>query len=558
MLSNLGAERRRRLLRRALPALAGVVVLVIAAAWLFGALVRAVTDSPEERTAKRFAAAWQRADFPAMHAQLTPEARAATPPEALAEAYRAAAATATATRVEPGAVEEEDGAVRLPVTVATRIFGPVRGTVVLPMEQGLVAWAPHLAFPELRPGEALNRRTSVPRRGRILARDGSPIAAGQGRDRRSPLVAGAEVAGELEPARDDAERERVYAQGFDREERIGLSGLERVFQAELAGTPGGVLLAGGRELARSRPRPGRSVTTTIDLEVQSAASLALGGRFGGIAAIDARTAEVRALAGIAFSAPQPPGSTFKLITTTAALEAGVVKPSTRFPVQTRAVIDGVNLNNAGGESCGGSFTNSFAHSCNSVFAPLGVKVGARRLVDAAERYGFNRPPAIAGAAPSTMPTAERVGSKLALGATAIGQGKVLATPLQLASVTQTIAAGGVRTEPTLRARDPRRPRPVRVTSRRVARTIARLMRAVVVYGTGEQAAIPGVPVAGKTGTAELGRGVPDNAWFTGYAPAGRGRLVAAALFVQAGAAGGDVAAPAVRTVLQAGLTRSRP
>ena len=154
-------------------------------------------------------------------------------------------------------------------------------------------------------------------------------------------------------------------------------------------------------------RRGRNVRTTIDSELQQAAVTALAGRLGGVAALDARTAEVRALAGIAFSAPQPPGSTFKIVTTTAALEQRLVKKADQFPVETHAVIDGVELENANGESCGGSFKDSFAHSCNSVFAPLGVEVGARRLVDAAERYGWNARPTIVGEMPSTLPRPTR-------------------------------------------------------------------------------------------------------------------------------------------------------
>ena len=79
------------------------------------------------------------------------------------------------------------------------------------------------------------------------------------------------------------------------------------------------------------------------------------------------------------------------MTTTAALEDRLVKPADRFAVESRALIDGVELENANGELCGGTFANSFAESCNSVFAPLGVKVGAKRLVETAERYGWNQP-----------------------------------------------------------------------------------------------------------------------------------------------------------------------
>ena len=137
---------------------------------------------------------------------------------------------------------------------------------------------------------------------------------------------------------------------------------------------------------------------------------------------------------------------------------------------------------------------------------------------------------------------------------------MLATPFELASIAQTVAARGVRTRPTLRAGQP--PRSVRVTSRRVARTLERLMVGVVAYGTGTSAAISGVKVAGKTGTAELGntRGPGaqgsgsenTDAWFTAFAPAGHPRIVAAAMFVRAGA-GGETAAPAVRAVIAAAL-----
>ena len=203
-------------------------------------------------------------------------------------------------------------------------------------------------------------------------------------------------------------------------------------------------------LARARPRAAEPVRTTIDAAHPGGrrARRSRGG-FGGIAALDPRNGEIRALAGIAFSAPQPPGSTFKIITTTAALEEGLVKPTTEFPVESYALIDGVELENANGEFCGGSFRESFAHSCNSVFAPLGVEVGAEKLVETAERFGWNGEPTIPGEVPSTLPPASEIKSPLEIGSTAIGQFKTLATPLQLASVAQVIAADGVRYLPTL-------------------------------------------------------------------------------------------------------------
>ncbi len=178
----------------------------------------------------------------------------------------------------------------------------------------------------------------------------------------------------------------------------------------------------------------------------------LAGRFGGIAALDPNNGEVLALAGIAFSAPQPPGSTFKIVTTTAALEEGLVKPTTEFPVESYALIDGVELENANGEFCGGSFRESFAHSCNSVFAPLGVKVGAEKLIETAERFGWNGEATIPGEVPSTLPPASETTTPLEIGSTAIGQFRTLATPLQLASV---VPGRSRRTACATRRRSPR-------------------------------------------------------------------------------------------------------
>jgi cell division protein FtsI/penicillin-binding protein 2 len=328
-------------------------------------------------------------------------------------------------------------------------------------------------------------------------------------------------------------------------------------------------------LASTEPKPSGPVRTTIDLDLQQAAVTALAGRFGGVAALDARTGVVRALAGIAFSGPQPPGSTFKLVTAAAALDAGLVKLSTPFPVETKAVIDGVDLQNANGESCGGTFAQSFAHSCNSVFAPLGVRVGARRLVAEAERLGWNRRPSIPGAMPSTIPKATEITTPLAVGSSAIGQGKVLATPLQMASVAQAISQNGVMTQPRVFP-DAERQR-TRVMSRRVAHQLEEMMIGVVAYGTGTSASLAPVKVAGKTGTAELTTtvqpegetppveegvaakppGYDTDAWFAAYAPVRRSKLAVSVLIVHGGA-GGSTAAPAARTVLQAGLARLRP
>ena len=172
------------------------------------------------------------------------------------------------------------------------------------------------------------------------------------------------------------------------------------------------------------------MNTTIDPDLQQAAVAALAGRAGGVAVLDARNGDVRALAGQAFSAPQPPGSTFKMITTTAALNKGVVSLDDEFEMTDGVNVGGRFISNANGEDCGGTFREAFAESCNADFAPLGPKIGNDELVATAERFGFNSPPTlyapdiVAAVEPpeSTIPT--EIGDELDLGVTAIGQGEV--------------------------------------------------------------------------------------------------------------------------------------
>ncbi|HSD79031.1 MAG TPA: penicillin-binding transpeptidase domain-containing protein, partial [Solirubrobacteraceae bacterium] len=407
-------------------------------------------------------------------------------------------------------------------------------------------------------------------RATLRARDGAVLAEGDARTSPDPVLA-ASVVGQLGPVPADR-REAMLAAGVPAGARVGLTGLERAFDDRLRGVPGGVLLAGRRPLAARPPQPGRAVRTTVMPVVERAAVQALGPRLGGVVAIRPRTGAIIAFAGIPFSGLQPPGSTFKVVTATAALDAGAVRPSDRFPVQTAATIEGVELQNANGESCGGTFLEAFAESCNSVFAPLGAKVGAQRLVATAQRFGFNRAPDIPGVARSTLPAAGEVGDDLAVGSTAIGQGRVQATTVEMATIAATIALHGRRPRLTLDAERARRPAPAtRVTGARTARTVGRLMRAVVTGGTGTAAAIPGVRVAGKTGTAELrttqctrdpadpaactvqpGDQTDTTAWFVAYAPAGRPRVAVGVMLVGAGA-GGDSAAPAARSVMLAAL-----
>ena len=545
---------RRRLAMRVLGA-AGAV------AFLVGLIVGSVTPTGPERVTHDFARAWSRGDYSRMYSLLTPGAKKRASEVAFRSAYSTAANTATAADMRITRVH----GTQVTVQFDTRIFGTVRGVVRLRVADDHVDWSPNLVFPGLGPGATLTRRTQAPRRAAILSRNGRTIVSGPGTSRVvSPSSPASSIVGTVAPPTSAADQTRMYARGFPPGTPVGTSGLERALDPFVMGRPGGELIAGGRRIAAAAPRRAHAVRSSIDLRIQSAAVQAVGGRFGGIAALDPGTGRIRALAGIAFSAPQPPGSTFKMITTTAALEAKKVKTSSTFPVETHAVIEGVNLSNANGESCGGTFAEAFAESCNSVFAPLGVKVGAKRLVAMAERFGFNEPSSVVGAAPSTLPSAAEVGSPLAVGSTAIGQGKVLATPLEMAVVADTIGSHGIRHRPTLLEHGGTS-HGIRVTSKHIARTVEKLMVGVVQHGTGTAAAIPGVVVAGKTGTAELGSTVgptgaqtsgDTDAWFAAFAPTRKPRIVAAALFVKAGA-GGQTAAPAVRPVLIAGLSANK-
>ncbi len=513
------------------------------------------STSPEEDLARRYAAAWERNDYAGMYDLISTGDQRSVSRPAFESAYREAAATATLIGVSPGELSRsEAGDVILPVTVRMRIFPPIRSRVPLRFvgegEKARIDWTPQLAFPGLAAGEKLSRRTQLPRRAAILARDGTPLARGPDRTSSIPSLDSG-IVGELGTP-PPAQRAGLRALGYPEGALVGITGLERAFERRVAGTPGGRLLAGRRVLARARPKRGRSARATIDPRLQSVSVNALGGQLGGIAVLDPRNGEILALAGIALDGLQPPGSTMKVITVTAALEERLVTFGSRFPVVTSANVGGQTISNASGEACGGDLREVFAESCNSVFAPLGVKIGARKLVRAARRFGFGEPTGIPGAAVNEIPPARDMPLDAEVGSSAIGQGRVQATALGLASMVQAIANDGLRLRPVLGKGQ--RGRPVRATSRRIAGKVTDLMLGVVSFGTGKDAAIPGVRVAGKTGTAELGGDLEEDAWFVAFAPARRPKLAIGVLVVQAGF-GGDVAAPIAKQVLQAGLRR---
>jgi hypothetical protein len=584
-------EERALRLRRARP-----VIALAAVAFAIGAIFGAEHSSSSAHTlAARFVAAWAKGRYAAMYSDTSSASRRHTSVSEFTDSYLRAStlATITSMRVLGKPHDVPGGLVAVPVRVHTRLFGtlslPFTMRIAHDPEGARVAWSRSLAFPGLAPGELLTRHMTLPRRATLLTRDGSVLAEGstpEAGQRSSPLGAVADaVLGSVGPI-PASRRAALEAEGVPSDAIVGTSGLERALDDRLRGVPGGELLAGGaqpgeqsRVLASALPHPAPAVRSSVSATIQRTAVTALGGQLGGVVAM-LPSGQILAVAGIGIDDLQPPGSTFKMITLTGVLQAHLADPRTVFPYKTFSTLDGVKLSNANGESCGGTLELAFATSCNSVFAPLGARLGAASLVATAERFGFNHDPGIPGAVESTLPPASQIKGDLDVGSTAIGQGQVLASALEMATVAATIADGGHRPALTFATGAPPAPGPA-ATSTTIAHTVRRLMIGVVRSGTGTSAAIPGVVVAGKTGTAELktatcsssnsesseaagssessegctgGANEPSNtdAWFASFAPALRPRIVVGVLLVKDGA-GGSTAAPVARQVLEAGL-----
>lgn len=574
----LNEKRRKRLLKRALP-LAIVAIVAFAVGVAVGQRPSAATQAAEA-----YAAAWVEQDFATMHAQLSPASRQAIPAEEFAAALRDAQRVATVESITFVRSGEERGVgdakvVPVEMRIQTRAFGTIDGPLQVTYLEGGIEWGETLLFPGLRDGETLASDIELPERAPIVSGDGVPLAEGPALARSSPLgPAALDVTGTVGSPDEEAQKELAEL-GLPADTPVGINGLEKAYNEVLLGTPGGRLLARSgngqdRVIAETAPRPAPPLITTIDSDIQLAAVSALAGRSGGIVALDARNGAVRAMAGQAYSAPQPPGSTYKVLTTVAALEQKLVKLDDYYEPVQGTYVAGRYIRNAASSYCGGDFREVFAKSCNSAFLPLGPELGNQAMVEIAERFGFNSPPQIfnragteaIGPPQSTIPTDMTHEEELAV--SAIGQGRVLATPLQMASVAQTIASGGVRAPTPIARAAELRPemKKARVVPRRIANIVRDLMVGVVTNGTGYAAAIPAAQVAGKTGTAELGP-KPDqgdlgpdeqpeqmlDAWFIGFAPAKDPKLAVAVMLINADADGGAVAAPAAGQVLAAGL-----
>ncbi|HEX9644780.1 MAG TPA: penicillin-binding protein 2 [Acidimicrobiia bacterium] len=386
---------------------------------------------------------------------------------------------------------------------------------------------------------------------------------------------------------------------------FGTTGLERARASELVSNRDATISGVINAILGGDVRP-RGIQLTIRDDLQRVAAAALGDQRGAVVALDSTTGAVLALvsspsydpntllgseagpAGAALDedraeplrnraigATYAPGSTFKIVTTAAALDSGIAGPTTEFddPVALELPGSTAVIRNFDRGRCGSGGTvtlaEGFAQSCNTTFAALGMQVGAGFLVGAAEDFGFNQEvPFDLTVEPSVIPGVSDFGSDLpAVAQSAIGQRDVRATPLELAMAGAAVASGGQIMQPylvdevfTADAETDSVTEPVvwrRAMSPAAAATIADLMERAVTSGTAGRAAVPGVRIAGKTGTAEVPGG-PPHAWFVGFGPVaaepGTPQIVVAVVVESGGdvgedATGGTVAAPIAQQVL---------
>ncbi|MCU1487904.1 MAG: penicillin-binding protein transpeptidase [Actinomycetia bacterium] len=404
--------------------------------------------------------------------------------------------------------------------------------------QWRVAFTPAAIHPDLAAGRSLRRSRTFSPRGVLQATDGSPLPTS------GPLRS---IVGSVGAA--SAAQVATLGPAYEAGDAVGQSGLQAGFQQQLAGRPSGEvrLLEGTRVVkveATFDGTPGQSVRTTFDPRFLAAAQAALGeaGNPAALVVIQPSTGAIRAIANRpsngfnrALAGRYPPGSTAKVITTLALLQHGVTE-ATRISCPKEVTVNGRTISNAEDEELGDiSFADAFAHSCNTAFIQLAQRLEAQQLLDAARSLGFDADPDLGtGAATSQFPPPSGIVDQVS---EAIGQGRVLATPLQMASVAATIGAGGYRKPHLVETPVPV---PFLPLPAGVAPVMQDLMRQVVTRGTGQKARLPGTPVAGKTGTAEFGTAVPlhTHAWFIAF----RGD-VAVAVIVEDGGFGGDAAAP---------------
>ena len=438
---------------------------------------------------------------------------------------------------------------------------------------------------------ALIEEQKIPR-GLIFARDGRTRIAVNRRERRS----GTTVFVREYPTRGLFAHPIGYSfiqngrRGLEQSRNDVLAGKENEFSSIFAGLEG-------------RDAEGNDVVTNLDVNGTNAAVQGLAGRKGAVVAIEPKTGKVRVMVSIPEYDPNriptdfqainddpnqpdlnrttqelyPPGSTFKVVTATAGLDTGKFTPESVIDGSSPREISGVPLANSGGENFGSiSLTDALTNSVNTVFAQVGEEVGRETLVEYMRRYGFYSDPQLDY--PDTQMIAsgvingkgDYVTEGFDVGRVAIGQGglegEVRASPMQMAEVAAAIANGGRLMKPRLTDRIVRKDGRVKeriqpdlqseVMKPETSKQLTEMMSRVVEEGTGTAAALAGVRVAGKTGTAEVGPNREfTQPWFICFAPVDDPKLAVAVTLERqpAGSQGGTVAAPIAKSVLESML-----
>jgi peptidoglycan glycosyltransferase len=378
---------------------------------------------------------------------------------------------------------------------------------------------------------------------------------------------------------------------------LGQSGFERYHNDELVGNKSEFTSI--LDQLQGHRQKGDNIISTLDPAAQRAAIDGLAGRPGAVVAIEPKTGKVRALVSEPpfdpnrvpkdfkqlnkdSSAPlldratqsgYAPGSTFKVVTATAALDTGKLTPNSVLSGRSPITIEGVPLSNSGNEQFGDiSLTDALTNSVNTVFAQVGEKVGTPTMYQYMDRFGFNAKPQI------DLPSDELAisgdynnghllgpGDPIDIGRVAIGQERLFVTPLQMAEVAATVADSGQLMRPQLwdRVIDPDG-RTVKTMNPTVQSTVMKsstaaelnsMMQNVVNDGTAAGVFPSSLHVAGKTGTAELGSGrqgcsLPNQAWFIGFAPANDPKIAVAATIECTSSFGAQVAGPIARSVME--------
>jgi penicillin-binding protein A len=423
-------------------------------------------------------------------------------------------------------------------------------------------------------------------RGVIRAEDGTRLAINRGRGSGQTRV-----------------YERRYPQGSVFAHSVGYSfiqagdaGLERYYNDELSGDKDefGSLL----DQVLGERKEGEDLRTALDPRGQHAALSALQGRNGSVVALEPSSGKVLVMANVpsydpndvveeqrrrgrgesegsgrfnrATQARYPPGSTFKVVTATAAIDSGTYTPDSLVNGKNNKRISGVPLQNSGGQEFPTvSLTEALTNSVNTVWAEVAVKVGADTMYRYMRRFGFNQKPPID--LPGDELTASGVYNErgrllddedpVDIGRVGIGQERLQVTPLQMAMVASAVANGGSLMKPHLADRfiNPdgriasryREDEMSQVMSRATADQLTDMMGQVVKEGTGTQAALEGIDVAGKTGTAEVANGTSNQAWFIAFAPKDDPKVAIAVTVERTQGQGGTVAAPIAKQVMQA-------